>query len=284
VGTAAALVVALSYAGAARAAGGDLPPILSPPPPQTAQPIVPPPPPAAPAVAPSSTTESETRPAPPPDVPLELHGVLVPTREVSAAPPAFMRLRGWRVSFDVRGEIHSLFKIYGGGADGGGGGGVAADFEVARYVAPDPRSSIWGGVALGAGLALHYDAWVIGGIDPGVLGARGVQSGVTSFFEVEPSVFLGGRLGIGSFTGPSAWRGVILGATWAPTYVYFTGTDRFGGAGTMHPAGIRLTADIGSLDGAREGREAIFRLTLTWLPHVNDLPTILTLGGGAAFY
>jgi hypothetical protein len=228
----------------ARAAGGELPPLVLPQPPSPAQPE--------------------------PEAPVES--------------PSFLRLRKWHMGFDVRGELHSLFKIYNGGADAGGGGGIAAGVEVARYVAPDPGSSTWGGLALGFGLALHYDAWAIGGIEPGVLGARGIEPGVTTFLEVEPSIYLGGRLGIGSFANATTWRGVILGATWAPTYVYFTGTDRFDGGGAIHPGGLRFTADIGSLDAARESREAIFRLSFTCLLHVNDLPTMLTLGGGVAFY
>jgi hypothetical protein len=187
---------------------------------------------------------------------------------------------GW----DARLEANALLKQYaidGGGSLWSGGPGLGGGLSASLHFRPpagsedDPRAT-WLDFEVGLGEALHYESYSDG------LGRS------MALLESETPIILGVHVAMGTFSGVAgggvAWSGVVLGAAWTPTFVEFLGNGDFRSGGRLNPAGIRLTADVGSIRRGDAGRVPILRLVATWLPYVGELPTVFAAGVGCVFY
>lgn len=211
---------------------------------------------------------------------------LTPPPDAPAPPPAW---RAPSLIFAARLEGSWMFKNYDlrdptlGERGGGGGLGLEASYLhafVDRGLAP-----IWFGLEAGASLGVHYIAYSQDGVPAGALGANkaGLQNGETTFFELEPGLFAGARVGFGAIERGSVFYGGSIGLGVAPTVVVIFPNDQQGGSG-FNPAGIRASIDLGRFDAANEDRQVLVRLTFLWLPYLNSLPSMGSAGLGVVLY
>jgi hypothetical protein len=151
-----------------------------------------------------------------------------------------------------------------------------------HYTQRDQAAWSWGmGAGLGFGAALYYAMHSPSGAIEGYgfeLGISGtvayaswaeLNAGSATLIEQDLSLRLGARLALSP--------GVVIGAVWLPTYVDFYGRH-VSSRGTINPAGMRFSLDLGSL-------ENVFglRIALAFLPYVGRLPSMLGLSVGMVF-
>jgi hypothetical protein len=187
----------------------------------------------------------------------------------------------------------SVYAQGGSGRGKGMGAGVGgrAFYQTAQDPPPGPNSSWWG-LRVGAGLDLDilYASVPTGIADmTGKLCARVKSDGAqveyagSSVLMAQVPIFVGAELGLGSYSPATGWRGIVLGAAWAPALTYFQPWSTSGDFGGSY-LGTELTIDFTTIraGGPREAakRAAVFLV----LPVRDDGPAILTLSFGAVWY
>jgi hypothetical protein len=217
------------------------------------------------------------------DVRQQVTGVLLPSRDFAVTGSC------------ATGTGLAPASVYAPGGSGRGSGlGVGIGGRVAYQdatSAPQGRSASWWGFRVGAGLdiALLY-AKVPTGIPDmtGKLCARvksdgaEVQYAGSSVLLLQIPVFVGAMLGLGTGAEKEIWRGIVLGAAWAPTLTYlkpWVATDSLDASFL----GMELTLDFATVrrDSGHEAgkRAALFLL----LPARQNGPAVLTLSFGAVW-
>mgnify|MGYP001162077143 CR=1 FL=1 len=186
----------------------------------------------------------------------------------------------------------SVYAQGGTGRGKGMGAGVGGRifYQDAQDPSPGPNSSWWG-LRLGAGLDLDvlYASVPTGNADmTGKLCARVKSDGAdvqytgSSVLLAQVPIFIGAELGLGSYTA-TGWRGIVLGAAWAPALSYFQPWSTGGDLAASY-LGTELTIDFATMrtGGPREAakRAAVFLV----LPVRDDGPAVLTLSFGAVWY
>lgn len=186
-------------------------------------------------------------------------------------------------------------------AKGGSGGGAAFGAGVGgrvgyEYASPASKrgASFWGFRA-GAGLDVDilYARVATGIADmTGKLCARVKTDGASvdykgsSVFFAQIPFFLGAELGLGGASEGGGWKGIVLGAAWAPAVTYMKPWVADGALSASY-LGTELTLDFvdhrggrGDLESGVGKRVAVFLL----LPVVEQAPAVVTLSFGAVWY
>jgi hypothetical protein len=112
-----------------------------------------------------------------------------------------------------------------------------------------------------------------------VYGNRGLWIGSVPFE-------LGGAVGLGRFSGDSAWHGSMLGIAYAPQLQFSMELSKTSGDFRFNPAGAQISVDITTLD-ASHGNEpsAQIRIAVWGLAPLGDShPWVVNLGIGAIWY
>ncbi len=195
--------------------------------------------------------------------------------------PASELWAGASLGWDLRAEAISLFKRYtledrGAWFSGQGVGGAASlSLHFRTPPALSQGALRWLEFELGIGNATHLVSWEQGE------GARPR----TRFVDNQTAGIFGVHFGSGRWrAGDGPWSGAVLGVAWVPTYVHFFGSDDFASGGKLNHAGLRLTIDWGRISPLAKGRVPGLRASLTWLPYVGTLPTVVSAGLGCVFY
>jgi hypothetical protein len=205
--------------------------------------------------------------------------------ELAPEAPDGPRAADWAqpsLGWDLRAEGISLFKHYtvaGRGAwyagEGvGGGGSVSVHFRGPAWLSSGVGVH-WTELELGVSDSLQYVDW-----------REGAQYR-TNFLQNQLSAIVGLHFASGHFGADGAhspWSGAVFGVAWLPTYVRFFGSEDFEASGKFHPAGLRFTADWGRVSTSAKGLLPGLRASITWLPYIGTLPTMVAVGLGAVFY
>lgn len=175
----------------------------------------------------------------------------------------------------------------------GGGAGARVGYVYVPRLDPEEGASWWGGRAT-VGLDLHaLYAHAPVGIAPvdGELCSRVVETRYSVDAARSPVLFvhipvsLGVQLGLGRFEDETRWRGLVVGAAWAPSFVSFVGATDFGRHLSLF--GLELSVDFATLRAGPEARspEAQLRLSVTIVPPTDDTTFLMgALGFGAVWY
>ena len=191
-------------------------------------------------------------------------------------------------------SMYGQFATDSGRAAGGGIGGRLG-YMYMSHIEPE-GSSAWWALRAGAGLDLQIlHSQIPVGIKPvdGELCSRvarmrhEVEMKSSSLLLAHVPLTFGTQLGLGSFDEGMVWRGVVIGAAWAPSYVQMW--PWVGDASShFNPLGLELTFDLATLRAATSGKrapEAQFRVSLFLAPSLDvTQPTIGMLGFGPAWY
>ena len=180
------------------------------------------------------------------------------------------------------------------GRAAGGGVGARLGYMYISRIEPDGASTWWS-LRAGGGLdlqVLHSQLPV--GLDEikGELCSRVVRSrhevvtrSSTLVLAHVPLTF-GAQLGLGGFDEDMTWRGVVLGAAWAPSYVQIW--PWVGDASShVNPLGLELSVDLAALHATKKKRapEPQLRFSLYLAPSLDaSQPTIGMLGFGPTWY
>ncbi|HVH43664.1 MAG TPA: hypothetical protein VM925_15015 [Labilithrix sp.] len=230
------------------------------------------------------------------------------------------RVRGGdRVSYELRAELAGVLQpgrtfdvtgvcatgtgvlaasIYGqtatdrGRAAGGGLGGRLAFMFLSRL---EPGSRSWWALRAGTGLDLQL---LYARIPTGIAPASGQMCSqvARSSHEVEvrdvPLLLvqvpfdLGAHVGLGGFVDALEWRGIVLGAAWAPSFIHI-GPWTAGGSTQLSPLGFELTFDFTTLHATAKRRppEQHLRMSVSvTLPSSDGQATLGTLAFGPVWY
>jgi hypothetical protein len=184
-------------------------------------------------------------------------------------------------------------------AQGGSGRGTAMGIGLGGRIGlthvltpPEERTPTWWGLRVGAGLDLGL---LYGNVDTGIpdatgsLCARLKNDGVavgyqgSTVFVGQLSVLFGAQMGLGSESDDGAWKGVVLGAAWAPAVTWFKPWVAEGDvAGSL--LGTELTVDFATI-AKGEQRESGKRLSLfVMLPTQDHGPVVVTGSFGVVWY
>jgi hypothetical protein len=80
------------------------------------------------------------------------------------------------------------------------------------------------------------------------------------------------------------WSGYSLAIAWEPTYAFFYGGgSQLASAGRFNPLGMRASFDVGRMSAGLGAGLPPLRISVGWLPYVNSLPTVVSLGVGCVF-
>ena len=203
---------------------------------------------------------------------------------------------GLFVGGDLRAEASGLFKSYTQSSGrtawvGGPAGGVEA--SVSLHFRPpsgaDDAFSWDAGGAANAANSANALRWI--DFELGLATAQryvsyaGGSGQRTSFFENDTAIIAAAHVAWGHLTSddPRRWSGAIVGLAWTPTAVFFFGNGQFTTGGRFNPAGVPAMVDLGSVADHGLGHP-LFRISLTWLPFVGDLPSEVVAGAGVVFY
>jgi hypothetical protein len=178
-----------------------------------------------------------------------------------------------------------------GGLGFGGGVGGRLGYMYRSPFDPDGASSWWG-LRAGMGLdiqAFHLHAPV--GIRPltGQLCSQVAKTSHVVQYEGSPIVVVqvplnfGGHIAFGKLD-DSRWRGLVLGAAWAPSFVHI---GLLSGMASSHvnPLGLELTLDFSVLHAGAQRPEPQIRVALSFAPQTDDSqPTSGALSLGIVWY
>jgi len=176
----------------------------------------------------------------------------------------------------------------------GSGLGVGARAAYVYRAAPSPstRFPVWA-LRAGGGLDLDYAYVHMPTGVPDVTGelcstfqrrALTVARESASMLVVQVPLQLGAQLGLGSFRSGPSWKGVVIGATWAPS---FTHLEPSAGERTTDVRffGTELTADLVTLEDGAAPSQPHWRFSLFLSPPSRrDEALILKLGAGAVWH
>jgi hypothetical protein len=233
--------------------------------------------------------------------------------------------QGWKkrggalLGFDVMGQGSFMyFKPSSSGGCGGmemtgfgGGGSIHVNFLTMSPPNPDPDPKLHSSslflFQLGSGG--EFDAFATQvKMSPCTVntpfGSTTAGGGTTSSGQGQVTVPFNAGLafGIGGFGDKGVWRGLVVGAAYAPSLVTSfsfqsssggSGSSSGGGSGggsnattSFNPVGFQLTFDITSLDAIvdKAAQEAHFRILFFGLPPTDKTPLLVTAGIGAVWY
>ena len=180
------------------------------------------------------------------------------------------------------------------GRAAGGGVGARLGYMYLSRIEPDGASTWWS-LRAGAGLdlqVLHSQLPV--GLEEikGELCSRVVRTRhqvvtrSSSLVLAHVPLTFGAQLGLGGFDDGMVWRGVVLGAAWAPSYVQIW--PWVGDASShVNPLGLELTIDLATIHATskRRSTEPQLRFSLYLAPSLDaSQPTIGMLGFGPTWY
>ncbi len=190
-------------------------------------------------------------------------------------------------------SIYGQFATDSGRAAGGGVGARLAYMYMSR-IEPEGASTWWS-LRAGAGLDLQVlHSQIPVGLEEikGELCSRVVRTRhevvtrSSSLVLAHVPVTFGAQLGLGGFDDGMVWRGVVLGAAWAPSYVQIW--PWIGDASShVNPLGLELSVDLVSLraTGKKRSPEPQLRFSLYLAPSLDaSQPTIGMLGFGPTWY
>ena len=180
------------------------------------------------------------------------------------------------------------------GRAAGGGVGARLGYMYMSHIEPEGTTSWWS-MRAGAGLdlqILHSQIpvglkEVNGELCSRVVRTRHeVETRSSSLVLAHVPLTFGAQLGLGGFDEGMVWRGVVLGAAWAPSYVQIW---PWVGDSSSHfnPLGLELTLDLATIHATTTKRslEPQFRFSLFLGPSLDaSQPTIGMLGFGPAWY
>lgn len=188
--------------------------------------------------------------------------------------------------------------IYGNTASAHGigfGGGVGGRIGIMHRTQPNPDHAVsWWAFRAGAGADLGlFHARLPVDIKPFsgelcTLVARlshDVRYETSAFLVAQVPLHLGGAAAFGRLDG-ARWRGVVVGAAWAPAFV-FAGIFRDDFTASLNPLGLELTLDFALLvaDGSLRRSDGHLRVALTGMaPATSQQLGTLTLGVGLVHY
>ncbi|MBI3201965.1 MAG: hypothetical protein HYZ29_10510 [Myxococcales bacterium] len=177
---------------------------------------------------------------------------------------------------------------------GGGGGGLGARTGVFVLNAPTPgKSSTFSAfrIAGGVDFSYLYFAFPVGyDIQQGgrcQTGEVPAKYDGASMMQLNVPLNLGAHVGLGGFGAGSAWRGLVLGLAYSPSYSYTKASEATEGQGNFNWAGVELTVDVTTLEALldKQAAEAHFRFAAFLLPPLKEgWPWLLTAGFGAVWY
>jgi hypothetical protein len=173
------------------------------------------------------------------------------------------------------------------GTSAGVGGGVGVRVGMMFLTLAEPAESS------GTFFAFRLDA----GLDTNVFWAqrpsgysyagttRTTRHANQALWVVTAPLEIGFGIGAGSFADKLTWRGVVIGAAYAPAPEFTMDLRNTSGEFRFNPAGAEITADITHLSAEHADAEMQIRITL-WglLPLSDDRPGLLSLGIGAVWY
>jgi hypothetical protein len=167
------------------------------------------------------------------------------------------------------------------------GAGIGGRIGYQRPAVPPAAHDTWWGLRAGAGLDLDIlYARVPTGIPDmtGALCARVKTDGAaveykgSSLLLAQATAFVGAELGLGKTGDSAAWRGVILGAAWAPAVNYLQPWVASGDFDASY-LGTELTVDFVAWHPGPAPQEPGKRIALSML-----FPVIFTASFGAVWY
>jgi hypothetical protein len=239
------------------------------------------------AGAPSTQTETQASEgaSPAPDLQVDAHGAKLtasgPLVDAEARRQAWLDRGGSLMGYDASASLTYFAASTNGATLQGFGGGSAMHATYYYLDPPDAASgaSTWLGLRLGAGMEASE---II------VTGSSGGQSASGAIYTVVLPATLGAQVGLGDFDEEGAWKGVMLGVDYKPSYQY-VGVSQIGGAGAFNPVGVQATFDFVDMHAVREKleeqlKEAQWRLTVVALPPAPPLPLLVTAALGVVWY
>ncbi len=187
------------------------------------------------------------------------------------------------------------------------GGGPGLRLGLMYLPLPDPTTQIGFFTAfklmVGADPGLAWVSEPVGFTYRGIIGQpliREVERADYGIFSLQVPIQLGLAFGIGNYRTADQWRGLVLGLTYAPTFVYFLeigGEARsdnlfnYGGAEiSLDVTKLRLKeteagAGSHSTVGSQLGTDPHMRFAVSFLPPIDsDFPMFLNASVGAAWY
>jgi hypothetical protein len=185
--------------------------------------------------------------------------------------------------------------LYASGSSGRGFGlgaalGLRAGYQIVINTPDGSGRTWWGGrVGLGLDIGLLYTRTPSGLTDTsGELCARirsdgsQVQYQSSSMLLAQFPFFIGTQFGVGTQGGGDDWRGVVLGAAWAPAITYLKPWDA-GGQLNLDLFGTELTLDFASLRNGTPN-EAAKRIALYLLVPVENRAVTAFLSFGLVWH
>ncbi len=190
-----------------------------------------------------------------------------------------------------------------GDLSGGGAGGVGGRIAYEYMSLPDPSTGkgTWHAFRIGSGADLNFGEWFTVQStsqtgSPAAIYPRGTtlppagdHAVVTRYragefrtsWMVNVPVTLGYQIGIGSYKGPD-WTGAVLGIAYTPSLNVLM-PYQFDKSAYFVPWGFEASVDIvkGMLS---TGKQAFGKVFVYVLPPIKDSFTVVSIGGGAAWY
>lgn len=171
----------------------------------------------------------------------------------------------------------------------GWGGSAAARIAVMGLSLPDPeRGGVWSAWSLGTGAdfaALTVEAPGTSYFDPSSNEQISSGGGRTELGLLQVPLTLSYFVGLGSFRSDTRWKGAVIGMRYSPSVTVPFG-DGVDGEATVNYLGLELSLDYASFEATAEqmAKEAHLRVFGFVLPPIADLPLVVAIGGGAAWY
>jgi hypothetical protein len=188
--------------------------------------------------------------------------------------------------------------VYGQTSNGRGvgeGPAIGASASYMHFVMPKATGdSPWWALRAGGGIDLGV---LYGNVPTGVTPVAGdlcpkfekathdVDYGDGPLLLFQVPFHLGVQMGLGNFHDGYAWRGIVLGAGWAPTFTYLKPSG-VGGHGHVSLAGMELSLDFTTLYGRTDGHpQRHIRFSALLLPATESgAPFMMTFAFGAVWY
>lgn len=175
------------------------------------------------------------------------------------------------------------------------GGGVGVRLALMYLPLPDPatQSGFFAAFRLGVGADPGL-AWIsnpVGFTYSGIVGT-GINSEVeredVGAFVLQAPVQVGIHFGLGNYRTADQWRGLVLGLTYSPTFIYIV---EIGGEGRsdnlFNYGGAEVSLDVTklTLNDNELGTDPHVRMAVSFLPPIDDdFPMVLNATLGAAWY